>query len=77
MPKLSQLAESMSPPKPEDHDKVVKRYMATRDAFDNQLKKVEFGHLDHKHPLRIKTVSYTHLTLPTTTLCRSRWSPYH
>ena len=22
-------------------------------------------------------VSYTHLTLPTTTLCRSRWSPYH
>ena len=23
------------------------------------------------------TVSYTHLTLPTTTLCRSRWSPYH
>ena len=25
-----------------------------------------------------KTVSYTHLTLPTTgSLCRSRWSPYH
>ena len=24
------------------------------------------------------TVSYTHLTLPTTcTRCRSRWSPYH
>ena len=24
------------------------------------------------------TVSYTHLTLPTTcNLCRSRWSPYH
>ena len=24
------------------------------------------------------TVSYTHLTLPTTRLrCRSRWSPYH
>ena len=22
-------------------------------------------------------VSYTHLTLPTSTLCRSRWSPYH
>ena len=22
-------------------------------------------------------VSYTHLALPTTTLCRSRWSPYH
>ena len=26
----------------------------------------------------IITVSYTHLTLPTTPLmCRSRWSPYH
>ena len=22
-------------------------------------------------------VSYTHLTLPTYSLCRSRWSPYH
>ena len=22
-------------------------------------------------------VSYTHLTLPTNSLCRSRWSPYH
>ena len=22
-------------------------------------------------------VSYTHLTLPTSDLCRSRWSPYH
>src|SRR5450756_327712 len=31
-------------------------------------------------PVRMKAflgpVSYTHLTLPTTTLCRSRWSPY-
>ena len=25
----------------------------------------------------IMTVSYTHLTLPTYSLCRSRWSPYH
>ena len=24
-----------------------------------------------------ETVSYTHLTLPTIYLCRSRWSPYH
>ena len=24
-----------------------------------------------------EAVSYTHLTLPTSTLCRSRWSPYH
>ena len=28
--------------------------------------------------LRARTVSYTHLTLPTTLVkCRSRWSPYH
>ena len=28
--------------------------------------------------LRLDSVSYTHLTLPTTcTRCRSRWSPYH
>ena len=27
---------------------------------------------------QLATVSYTHLTLPTTRLvCRSRWSPYH
>ena len=27
---------------------------------------------------RAQSVSYTHLTLPTTTpQCRSRWSPYH
>ena len=27
---------------------------------------------------RVMPVSYTHLTLPTTTpQCRSRWSPYH
>ena len=25
----------------------------------------------------ITAVSYTHLTLPTTYACRSRWSPYH
>jgi len=25
----------------------------------------------------LKPVSYTHLTLPTSDLCRSRWSPYH
>ena len=28
--------------------------------------------------IKIKPVSYTHLTLPTmSTTCRSRWSPYH
>ena len=31
----------------------------------------------HQHPGAV-TVSYTHLTLPTTLHeCRSRWSPYH
>ena len=31
-----------------------------------------------KYEERLRTVSYTHLTLPTTgSLCRSRWSPYH
>ena len=25
----------------------------------------------------IDAVSYTHLTLPTKRMCRSRWSPYH
>ena len=28
----------------------------------------------HRHT---QPVSYTHLTLPTIYLCRSRWSPYH
>ena len=27
--------------------------------------------------VRMDTVSYTHLTLPTNRGCRSRWSPYH
>ena len=28
--------------------------------------------------VKLKAVSYTHLTLPTTSIeCRSRWSPYH
>ena len=36
------------------------------------------GRLDDKAMVSSITVSYTHLTLPTTkALCRSRWSPYH
>ena len=33
----------------------------------------------NQQPLRVRLdpVSYTHLTLPTILLCRSRWSPYH
>ena len=37
-------------------------------------------HVDEQYEGRIgqTAVSYTHLTLPTTSaLCRSRWSPYH
>ena len=31
-----------------------------------------------RHTMRVGTVSYTHLTLPTmASVCRSRWSPYH
>ena len=39
-----------------------------------------FGIEPNKHVLFeavIMPVSYTHLTLPTTPSCRSRWSPYH
>ena len=37
------------------------------------------SHLQHEeHVEGMEAVSYTHLTLPTTTFgCRSRWSPYH
>ena len=36
-------------------------------------------HADHIGGMAqlVHAVSYTHLTLPTSTLCRSRWSPYH
>ena len=49
---------------------------------DLHLKRIHFKENDttaftykEAHP---DTVSYTHLTLPTTlSTCRSRWSPYH
>ena len=34
-------------------------------------------HLVRPHGSRGRSVSYTHLTLPTILPCRSRWSPYH
>ena len=34
----------------------------------------QFSRLPH---YAFRSVSYTHLTLPTTPRCRSRWSPYH
>ena len=37
-----------------------------------------FVFLQWSHVSSLYTVSYTHLTLPTTLVkCRSRWSPYH
>ena len=39
---------------------------------------VEIAHGLSNQEIANKPVSYTHLTLPTiTTVCRSRWSPYH
>ena len=32
---------------------------------------------DEYFDTNLDSVSYTHLTLPTSTLCRSRWSPYN
>ena len=52
----------------------------------NAVRKVALQVFEHLHSLALSfhltrqtggAVSYTHLTLPTTTLCRSRWSPYH
>ena len=40
----------------------------------------QINSLEQKEEINIQpeSVSYTHLTLPTTgSLCRSRWSPYH
>ena len=47
----------------------IVRIIESRSCFFEKINKID-------KPLR--TVSYTHLTLPTTkALCRSRWSPYH
>ena len=47
---------------------------------EKELKEMEISNLSDAEfkTLVIRTVSYTHLTLPTIhVLCRSRWSPYH
>ena len=48
--------------------------VAGREKLDNLITVVNCNlqRLDGPVP-----VSYTHLTLPTTPSCRSRWSPYH
>ena len=44
----------------------IEQYIARSESAKNQLDITE-----------CQSVSYTHLTLPTILLCRSRWSPYH
>ena len=57
-----------------------------KDGFMKKIRVGEvgllLGEITDKAPFdgytNVETVSYTHLTLPTTTpQCRSRWSPYH
>ena len=55
----------------EDVDAIKKK---TMDVLDIK----EFPDYAYEILQGVMTVSYTHLTLPTTiVLCRSRWSPYH
>ena len=45
----------------------------------NRIKALNFmaDYLEKNSKEILEAVSYTHLTLPTYSLCRSRWSPYH
>ena len=46
--------------------------------FGSRTIRFETGQLARQADGSVTTVSYTHLTLPTTARrCRSRWSPYH
>ena len=48
-----------------------------KENFPNLAKEIDFQEVQEAQRVP-KTVSYTHLTLPTIhVLCRSRWSPYH
>ena len=64
----------------EDFDSIVEKeneiYLNTsKEQFNLDINLIEEN---SKSRIQIVTVSYTHLTLPTTVLkCRSRWSPYH
>ena len=61
------------PPKQQNQKSRDRRSMASMEVIDV----AEKFNLDMHLFNVIKSVSYTHLTLPTYSLCRSRWSPYH
>ena len=45
---------------------------------DEVTAEIDIAYKSVKQSFTTETVSYTHLTLPTTLpRCRSRWSPYH
>ena len=69
-----------------DHGKTTLTAAITKTLFDRyQLgEAVDFANIDkapeeRERGITISTapVSYTHLTLPRSYACRSRWSPYH
>ena len=55
---------------PATDSRAVPIYQTTSYVFHN------FDHAEARFGLA-DPVSYTHLTLPRYSLCRSRWSPYH
>ena len=46
------------------------------DVFENP-DKFDVTRKNARRHIAFGPVSYTHLTLPTICMCRSRWSPYH
>ena len=56
--------------------RMMRTYLASNDYFDLQRVVSEYSD-DPEYWLDRMAVSYTHLTLPRSYACRSRWSPYH
>ena len=64
----------------EDGQDVVDTELSGRKPFQENNRPFDFysSLISVAGLFKTKTVSYTHLTLPTKThQCRSRWSPYH